>query len=55
MFRVVNIIVKSESGEGIIEQEGSIVQLNSGVETQKVSMQLSDNVYSIVTNAKITI
>jgi hypothetical protein len=55
MSKVANIIVKSESGKGIIRQEGSIVQLESGVETQKVSIQLSDNMHSIITNTKITI
>jgi hypothetical protein len=55
MSGVANTVVKSESGEGIIKQESSIVQLKSRVETQKVSTQLFDNVHSVVVDAKIAI
>jgi hypothetical protein len=55
MFGVANIVVKSESEKGIIEQEGLIVQLKSGVEIWKVSMQLSNNMHSVVADAKMTI
>jgi hypothetical protein len=54
-FGVANIIIKSESGKEIIEQESLIIQLKSGIETQKVFIQLSDNVHLKVVNTKIMI